>query len=402
MEVTLIGVGLGNPELMTGQARSALEGADLVLGSRRLLGELAQEGQERIAAVRPGEILRLLLDRGAQSPCVLFSGDAGFFSGARGLIPLLEEEGLAYRVLPGISSAQYFAARLGRPWQDWNLVSAHSGQCDPVAAVLEGRDTFFLTGAGGGPGELCKLLERAGLGELRAAVGEELSYPDERVTRGTVGQLAGEMFSPLSVLLVQGAAPRRPAGAQGIPDGDFLRGDVPMTKQEVRAAALAKLEIRESDVVYDVGAGTGSVSVELALQARKGRVFAVEEGPEAVELIRRNRERFGCWNLEVVPGSAPGALDGLPVPDAAFVGGSGGRLEEILECLLRKNPGLRLCVSAVAAETLGQTMALLAKWGYQAEVTQISAARSRTAGRLHLMTAQNPVWLICTCREDRT
>ena len=188
-------------------------------------------------------------------------------------------------MLPGVSSVQLLSARLGLPWQDWNLVSAHGADCDPVAAVSVGRPAFFLTGGALGPGEICRRLSAAGLGELSVTVGENLSYPEERIESGTAAEFAGRTFAPLSVLLAE-AAPTLPRRAPGIPDGEFQRSKVPMTKQEVRSAILGKLSVGPEDVCWDVGAGTGGVSVELALQARS--VWAVERDVEALELLRSN------------------------------------------------------------------------------------------------------------------
>lgn len=173
-----------------------------------------------------------------------------------------------------------------------------------------------------------------------------------------------------------------------------------MTKREVRAAALSLLEVEEDDVLWDVGAGTGSVSVELALLARRGRVYAVERKGEALSLICANRTRFGAWNLVPVRGTAPAALEDLPGPDGVFVGGSGGELDAILAAALGKNPRVRLCVSAIALETLSAAAAAFAARGLEAQVTQIWAARSKGAGGLNLMMGQNPVWLISGRRRE--
>ena len=217
---------------------------------------------------------------GQQTDCaVVYSGDTGFYSGAKGLLPLLREREIPARVLPGISSVQLLSARLERPWQDWVLVSAHGTDCDVVRAVMRGKPAFFLTGGLLGPAEICGRLAESGLGGLPVTVGEKLSYPDESITSGTAEQLAGRSFSSLSVLLAE-AAPRMERRGPGFPDGAFLRGDVPMTKQEVRAAALAKLAVRPGDIFWDVGAGTGSVSVELALASEGGEVFAVVQPPQ--------------------------------------------------------------------------------------------------------------------------
>ena len=403
MEVTLIGMGPGGRASLTEAAAEALEGADCLVGSRRLLEECAlAPGAPRFPAVKAPEILERLTQGEWERPCVLYSGDTGFHSGARALLTLLGDRDIPARVLPGISSLQYFAARLGRPWQDWVPVSAHGSACDPVGEVLAagGKPVFFLTGGAAGAGELCRRLTQAGLGHLAATVGEALSYPEEQIRSGPAYELAERETAPLSVLLVEGFEP--PANAprsQGLEDEVFLRGEVPMTKQEVRAAALARLEVRDGQVYWDVGAGTGSVSVELALLAPRGKVYAVECRGEACALIRANRERFAAYNLILAEGRAPQALEALPAPDGVFIGGSGGELLPILQAAVEKNPAVRVCLTAIAVETLGLAAAALTQLGMEPRITQITAARSRPAGGLHLMVGQNPVWIVTGRRE---
>lgn len=167
-----------------------------------------------------------------------------------------------------------------------------------------------------------------------------------------------------------------------------------MTKQEVRAAALAKLAVQPGDTLWDVGAGTGSVSVEMALAAPRGHVYAVECDPEACGLIRQNRERFHACNLTLVEGRAPAALADLPAPDAVFIGGTKGGMEAVVDTVLARNPNARICISAIALETLSAAVAALTAHGLDAEVTQIAVSRTRPAGRLHLLMANNPIFLI--------
>lgn len=392
-EVTLIGMG-GGWGSVTREAEEALRLADAVLGAARLLETLPDGyGKNRIAEVRPAELARLLRENRWENPCVLYSGDAGFYSGARLLIPLLEADGISCRVAAGVSSLQLLSARLGRPWQNWRLCSAHGTDCDAVSEVSQGQAAFFLTGSVS-PAALCGQLVSAGLGGLCVTVGENLGSPDERITRTTAREASHSEFSKLSVLLAEAAPTPYPFRASGIPDADFIRGTVPMTKQEVRAAILAKLAVRPGETVWDVGAGTGSVSVELARAAYRGRVYAVEHAPDACALIRRNREKFGAWNLTLIPGTAPDALQALPVPDAVFVGGSHGELEPILAATLRKNPSVRLCISAVTLETLSGAVNALTARGLDPEVCQIAVSRTRKAGNFHLLAAQNPVFLI--------
>jgi precorrin-6Y C5,15-methyltransferase (decarboxylating) len=393
MTVTLIGIGCGTADTVTREARHAIAGAKLLVGAPRLLEalqkDIAAPDCRCAAAVRPDDILALL-DGAEGDACVLFSGDSGFFSGARRLLPRLA--GREVRVLPGVSSLQVFAARLGRPWQDWSLCSAHGTDCDAVAEVCHGRPVFFLTGGRLGAAALCRQLEQAGLGELAVTVGEELTLPGECITRGTAAEMAERTFAPLSVVLAE-AAPCPIRRAPGLPDETFLRGHgVPMTKQEVRAAILSKLAVGPEDVCWDIGAGTGSVSVELALCSRA--VWAVEHKAEALELARRNRVRCGAWKLRLLEGHAPEILAELPRPDAVFVGGSDGNLEAILRRVHEANPDCRVCVAAVTLENLAAASAVVGELWEKMQVTQLAVTHSRAAGTLHLMMAQNPVYLI--------
>lgn len=394
MNVTLIGMGSGQPENLTLQGLAALRQADLILGARRLLAVLpAGCTENRAAAYRPDEVAELLQTSGAENAVLVYSGDTGFYSGASSMMEKLEALGVRARVLPGLSSIQLLAAALGRPWQGWNLVSAHGRTCDPVAECMQGRPTFFLTGGNEDPATLCAQLAAEGFGDVQGVVGQCLGTPEEKLFRGSVKELAAGRFNSLSVLLVE-AAEVLPRRAPGLPDEAFERGDVPMTKQEVRAAVLAKLAVHPEDILWDVGAGTGSVSVELALAAPRGRVYAVECRPEGCALIKANREKFRTRNLVLVEGLAPAALSDLPAPDAVFIGGSKGSLAAIVDAALDKNPDARICVSAIALETLSAAVAALTAKGRTVQVSQIAVSRAKAVGGLHLMMAQNPIYLI--------
>ena len=387
MSVTLIGCGCGM-ESLTVEAAVAVEQAELLIGADRLLAPW--QGTKPCLEAVPAKDIAAAIERNVEKEiCVLFSGDSGFYSGARLLLPLLKEEPA---LLPGVSSLQLFAARLKEPWQSWRLCSAHGVSCDPVRAVCGGRPVFFLTGGETGPAALCRELTEAGLGFLKIAVGENLGGEEERVRRMTAAEAKDESFAPLSVVLAE-AAPRLAPRTSGLPDDCFERAEkIPMTKQEIRAAALAKLAVGPEDICWDVGAGTGSVGIELALQAKA--VWAVERNEAALAVAEGNRKKLGAWNLRLVSGTAPEALGALPAPDAVFVGGSGGKLREILACVHAANPAARICVSAIALETLQIALSTLKELGYETEICQIGVSRGRSAGELTLMLAQNPVWLI--------
>ena len=392
--ITLIGMGAGTPETLTAQSLAALRRADWIFGAKRLLEQLpAGCTEHRKALYKAEEILAWIAQTKAETPVVLYSGDTGFYSGAAGLLEQLRVQGQEATVLPGLSSVQLLAAALGRPWQDWKLASAHGCACDPVAACSAGQPVFFLTGGAETPDTLCAALVQAGLGKTAVTVGEDLGTAAQKITQGTAAEIAGQSFASLSVLLVE-AVPVPIRRTPGLPDEAFLRGEVPMTKQEIRAAALAKLGVRPEETLWDVGAGTGSVSVELALAAPRGRVYAVECEPDACTLIRKNREKFAAKNLILIEGRAPQALEALPAPDAVFIGGTKGGMAAVVDAVLAKNPHARICISAIALETLSAAIAALTAQGLSAEVTQIAVSRTRPAGRLHLLTANNPIFLI--------
>ena len=390
MKVYLIGVGMGNPDTMTAEALEAVRACPVLVGAPRLLESWAQD-HDCVPLIAGADIAEYIGKQQEGPIGVLLSGDTGFYSGAKRLWTLLEDHEVV--TLPGISSLSYFCAKLHTDWQDVKIVSAHGRSHNVVGEIQRNGRTFALTGGSTKVQDICRELTGRGLGDVTVSVGERLSYPDERVVTGTAAELAEETFADLSVLLAVNPRPvTRPWNGSGLPDDAFLRGNVPMTKEEVRALALSKLRLAERHVVWDVGAGTGSVSVECALSCPAGRVFAVEKKEEALVLLEENRERFHAANLSIVGGTAPEALKDLPAPDRVFIGGTSGELGEILDVIFDKNPAARVVCTAVTLETVAEAARLFAHLE-GADMVQVSATRTRSAGRYHLMDAQNPVWI---------
>ena len=178
----------------------------------------------------------------------------------------------------------------------------------------------------------------------------------------------------------------------GIPDSEFIRGNVPMTKEEVRAASISKLRLEKNSVVYDIGSGTGSVSAEIARLSKGIKVFAVDSNPEAAELTKKNLEKFGLKNAEVVQGKAPSALESLPFPTHAFIGGSGGNLIEILNVLKRKNPEIRIVLNAVTLESVSKIDEIIKAYGLtDYEIVQFFITKTQKVGNHNLFKSNNPV-----------
>ena len=395
--VSVVGIGPGSREAMTGEALRALSEAECVIGAGRMLEAVCRPGQARYEAVAPEKIAAYIHDhREFCRYAVAMSGDTGFFSGTKKLLPLLPD--CRVEVLPGLSSLSVLCARLGTSYEDVVCVSLHGRDRDIAADVAAHRRVFALVGGADGVSALCRRLAEAGLEDVTVSVGERLGYPDEAVTSGAAGALAEKSFHPLSAVLIENPSAKAPVVTHGLPDETFQRGGdgavVPMTKSEVRAVALSKLRLTADALCWDVGAGTGSVAIEMALQAREGRVYAIEKRQDALELLEENRRRLRAWNLELVPGAAPEACRDLPAPSHVFIGGSSGNLREIIALALEKNPNVRITASAIALETAAELTNCMKEFSFtETEVVSLTVARGRAAGPYHLMTGQNPVYL---------
>ncbi len=417
MRIQIVGIGMGNVSSMTMQAAQAIQQADVLVGAQRML-ESAQDARKaagieaaaELKAISPNAIANALANAletqgNAGRFAILCSGDTGFYSLATSVTRTIRERlpQAEIEIIPGITTVQYFASKLGRPWQSVALASAHGKTCNVLGMVLSNEQVFLLTGGELTPQTIIRELSDCGLGTCDVAIGERLSYEDEHITIGTVADLVGREFDSLSAIWISRGplcdsevAPY--VGFPGIPDEAFIRGNVPMTKRDIRALCTSKMRVARDEVVWDIGAGTGSIAIEAACMQQSARVYAIEFKSEGCELIRLNRARFGAYNVTVVEGRAPEALADLPAPDVAFIGGSTGGLPQIVDTVLAANPHARIVISAITLETVAQTQTLLAELAergaiddYQA--TQISVASSRKAGRYHLMTAENPIFV---------
>ena len=394
-EVFIAGIGPGSEALQTQEVRAAIERADCLIGARRMLDAVARPQQLTIDAIAPEAIASHI----AQHPecgvfCVVMSGDTGFYSGTKKLLPLLKA--CRVQVLPGLSSMSYLCARLGVSYEDAVPVSLHGRDFDIAREVRRRRKVFTLVGGDGGMQALCERLTQAGLGHVRIAVGERLSYPDEAITRGTAQELRSHTFDKLSAALIENDTPNEIV-TPGLPDEAFLRNLepgklVPMTKSEVRSICLSKLRLTPNAVCWDVGAGTGSVSIEMARLCADGTVYAIEKNERALALLEQNKEAFSASNMQIIPGPAPEACRALPAPTHAFLGGTSGSVRDILALLLEKNPHVRIVATAVTLESVSALSACMEDFE-AAECVSVQVSKAAALGRYHLMQAQNPVYI---------
>ncbi|MBQ7317452.1 MAG: precorrin-6y C5,15-methyltransferase (decarboxylating) subunit CbiE [Phascolarctobacterium sp.] len=401
LQVNIVGIGPGNPELLTAAARQAIEKSNILIGDKRMLAAFNSAGKSLHHTIKTSEIVEVLQKaKASDEAAVLVSGDVGFFSLAKTISGKLPECNCTRYC--GISSLVYFASKLEMSWDDVKIVSMH-GRCQNlVAAVAHNPKVFSLTGGDNSPQKLCQILCDHGLGQVRVYVGENLSYPEEKLTCGTAEEISKLQFPSLSVMmLLNDEAVNFEYAVHGLADDLFMRSKVPMTKQEVRSVSMSKLQPKATDIIYDIGAGTGSCSIELALLATKGRVYAFERNPAAVELLGKNKELFAVENLEVIAGEALENIKGMPAPDCVFVGGSGGDLQEMLDIIYSKNSACRVVINAITIETLGEVSSYYNRHkDYELEIVNVFAARSKKLGNYNLMMAQNPVYVMTALKKE--
>ena len=391
--VSLIGIGMG-PGDLTERSASIVMGADLLVGAKRMLEAVDSTGKDTLTEYRSDVIARYLDENPRyRNVAVLLSGDVGFYSGATGLLGKLDRNVYDVNVEPGISSIVYLCAKLGTTWQDAYLTSCHGRESNIVNLVGTRAKVFTLLSGQDTVHEMCRQLFEYNLNSVSVTVGQDFGYPTERIFTGTPSQCLDESFGDLCVALIENPTPDT-RNSISIPDEVFTRGDAPMTKSEVRTLSVAKLKLCRDSVVYDIGAGTGSVSIEMALTAYLGKVYAIEREDIAADLIEINKRKFQAANLEVVRGLAPEAMRDLPAPTHAFIGGSAGNLKSIVQCLLDKNPDIRIVINSVTMETMAETMQVVKELNLVEEVfVNVTIAKSRRLGRYHLMTGQNPVYI---------
>jgi precorrin-6Y C5,15-methyltransferase (decarboxylating) len=387
--INIIGMGPGSENLLTVEAKNALSECDAIIGAKSVVNGISVR-KPVFFEFLPEKIMAVLANNPSlRKIAVIMRGDTGFFSGTKKITDAFRNE--CVRIFPGISSVSVFAAKLGINWDDAALVSMHGRYHNIVHTVRVNKKTVVLAGGSNSADVILKKLFDYGFSSMNAAVGEKLTYEDEKISVGTVGELKDKKYDDLSLVYIENPEPQNIMRI-GIDDSEFIRGDVPMTKSEVRAVSLAELSLSSDSVVWDVGAGTGSVSVECALCAFGGTVYAVEKEEDAVNLISRNKIKFYADNIEIIKGKAPDVLSGLPSPTHVFIGGSGGTLCETIKTVLQKNKEAKIVVNTVTLESLHEAYECAEKFGFRDfRCISVNISRSRKIGRYNMMCAQNPV-----------
>ncbi len=390
--VNIVGVGMNRASNMTENALEAVEKADVIIGAKRMTSFFPKLKKPVFISYDPLEIKSFLSDHEYTNAAVLFSGDCGFYSGAQRLLAVLKDD-FDCEVYCGISSPVYFCSKLKLPWSDIKFVSLHGKTANIARIVSSNKRTFFLMGGSVTVSDVCERLCEYGLSDVKIYIGEELGGRDEKITFGYPREFLNTKTSSLCVLMTENINYEKTIRSS-IPDNEFLRGRVPMTKSEVRGLSVSKLQIGKDDICWDIGSGTGSVSVEMALKCENGKVYSVEKNIEAVKLTDENRHRFRCDNIEIINETAQSAAQNLPAPDCVFIGGSSGGLEIITDIVYNKNPKAKIVVTAVSIETLSQCVSIFGKYNVDPEIIQLSVTRTKKASNHTMLNAENPIFII--------
>ncbi len=396
-KVFIIGLGIGSLEYMHNKALKTIESCDCLIGAKRMLKDFLNLNKQTYENTNPMEICKYINQGEYKTYGVLVSGDSGFYSISKSITGMLiNQNKILVENIPAVSSLQYFASKLNLPWDNIKYVSAHGRNINIISNVVFNEKTFILTSNDFAPNNICEVLTNKGLGYLKVSVGENLSYSNERIVEDEAAAIAEMKFQSLAVMIVHNDdSISLDQGYRSIKDEEFVTGKAPMTKSEVRTVSIAKLDLKSNYTVYDIGAGTGSVSIEVALKLDRGRVYAVEKDEDAAVLIEKNIEKFKTFNVEVIKGIAPETIKELPNPDACFIGGSSGNMDDIINAVLKKNPYVNVVINTITLQSLNEAINCMEKYKFEhVEIINVSVAKSKKTGKYDLMMGQNPIYII--------
>ena len=398
LSVSLVGIGMGTESSMTTFARDAIEKAEAVFGAERLLRNISNP--KKFSMYLSKDIIPVLENENIRNAVITFSGDTGFYSGAKKMIQALRKwrRDIEIQVIPGISSFAYLAAKLGESYDDACLFSIHGKNSDKdikalTDKVIYNEKVFVLLSGAGDISEIAKRLTDYGV-EGRICVGVNLSYENERIIELSLEEAVQFKEDGIATIMIKNLNPLKRPLINVKKDSDFIRDKIPMTKECIRHESIIRLGLKEGETFYDIGGGTGSVAIEAASFDLSLQVYTIEKKKEAVELIRENIKKADVPNVEVLEGDAVDLLVDMPKPDAVFIGGSGGRLSEIVSMLHSKGDGIRFVINAVSLETIEEVREVIKKYEPDDEETvMISVSDVKKLGSYHMLQGQNPIWI---------
>ncbi len=405
-KIHIVGVGGDGLAGLTARGRELLQSADIVFGSEAILRLLPELNAERI---RIGSDLQEIVDKlrtgfGIKRMVIVAGGDPLFYGVARYLCDRLGKD--RFEVLPHVSSMQLAFARIKETWEEAYLTDLGTRSLDDVLDRIRTAETVGLfTSETYHPARIARELLVRGVDYFRAYVCENLGGPDERITHADLDEIQGMHFDPLNVMILR-RKPNRPDSARpakrlmrfGNPDDVFAQSRPKtglITQSEVRAIALAQLDLQPGSIFWDVGAGSGSVALEAAQLVEPGKVYAIEQDSADYHLIVANAEQYGIRNVQAVFGTAPAVFQDLPDPDAIFIGGNGGEVARLLEASFAAlRPDGRLVVNIATLEMLNSTYEVLKRLSKSVSVLLVNLARSVEQMEMLRFESVNPTFLL--------
>ena len=409
--LTVAGIGPGEADYILPAVIKKMKKAHTVIAAKRILPvlkELCQDvnseadsenskpdflamGKIKDTLEQIGEILSK-----GQDVVMAVSGDPLMYSLYRTICNDPINEGWEVDLIPGVGSLQMLGAAFGETMEEALIISVHgrAKTAGSIAlAVAENPKVFFLCSKEQGPAWLSQIMLDYHMDHVTVCAGANLSYEDELLESGTPEEMVQKEFPSLCVAMIKNPEPHQIVRPCFLSDEDFERDKTPMTKEEIRVLILHKMKLHPDDVVWDIGAGTGSVSIECARQVPFGTVHSVERNETAVKLICKNKEKFSADNLFVYEGDAAKTACTLPEPDKVFIGGSGKELSQILETIAAFPKKIKVVISAVTIETIAEANELLGKYDADFDVIQATVGRGRKIGSYHIMDTNNPVMI---------
>jgi precorrin-6Y C5,15-methyltransferase (decarboxylating) len=414
--LVVVGIGHDGPGGLSPEALAHVKAARVLAGGRRHLDFFPEGDAAKIVLGSDVEAFAAAVKDNyrKKKTVVLASGDPLFYGIGRALLDTIPREDLSF--LPQVCSVQLAFARIKETWHDARVVSLHGRPLENLIDAIEAGETKIavLADAVNAPCPIAGLLRRLGAAWVYVLwVCENLGGADEQVSRHDPASMSDQRFSPLNVVVllrrmdrptaVRGTALqfretrlwRAAPPLLGIPEAELLHQGGMVTRREIRLMALCYLELRPGETLWDVGAGSGSVSLEAARLSSQLRIFAIERDDNAFGRLKLNVEAFDATGVHTVHGAAPEAFANLPPPDTVFIGGSGGRLDGILHASLAAlKPGGRIVVNCIALETLSRAWQVLRDAGLEPQATSVQLAHSRPLGRLHSLEPDNPIFIV--------
>ncbi|MCX7715579.1 MAG: precorrin-6y C5,15-methyltransferase (decarboxylating) subunit CbiE [Clostridia bacterium] len=399
-EIIVIGGGSGVFEYILPAAQNAIASADYVIAGKRFAKFIPEHKWypfDKMDSV--SSLIEKLILKG--SVAVVVSGDPLMYSFYRIIKEKFKD--INIKVIPGVGSLQLIGAKFGITMENAKVLSLHGRKVEDgkiVMTVYENETVFFLCSRENNPSYISTLMLQYGLEHVAVYVGANLTYNDEILDCGTPKQIRERNYPDLCVVIVKNEKPEPCRRKPFLKDSDFIRNKVPMTKGEIRAIVLSKLQISACSTVWDIGAGTGSISVEVSRQCPFGKIYAVEKSEAAIDVLEKNKAKFYCDNLNIVRGSALSCIRTLPVPHAVFIGGSDGELEGIFEYIKSLDREINIVMTAVTIETQNKAYEIM-KDMPEFDIVQISINRGKKIGGYMMFEGNNPITIFSANTKER-